>query len=188
MGGEDGFDTGFYADPEVERALDSHLEILYREVREDKRMPASMRNARLSMLHKGKGRSPMLPKNYRPVAVTNTAYRILMKAVQLKLAPATTAVVGKTQIAYLTDGRRMWDNTLLLAEVARLLEAEGEGGAVDEPEHRKELGLGAQRPVAAVGRTLKATPQVTRWRAASGERTGTTCTPARSRQPACVGR
>jgi hypothetical protein len=77
-----------------EGARDSHLEILYREVREDKRMPASMRNARLSMLHKGKGRSPMLPKNYRPVAVTNTAYRVLMKAVQLKLAPATTAVVS----------------------------------------------------------------------------------------------
>jgi len=36
----------------------------------------------------------MLPKNYRPVAVTNTAYRVLMKAVQLKLAPATTAVVS----------------------------------------------------------------------------------------------
>merc|ERR1719424_2404517 len=27
--------------------------------------------------------------------------RILMKAIQLKLAPATTAVVGKTQMAYL---------------------------------------------------------------------------------------
>ena len=129
VGGEDGFDTTFYAIPEARAALIDHLGVMFREIREDKRMPESMRCAGLSMLYKGKGRSPKLPKNYRPIAVTNSAYRILMKAIQLKLAPATTAVVGKTQMAYLTDGRRIWDNTLLLAGVARQMEKEGKGGA-----------------------------------------------------------
>ena len=129
VGGEDGFDTTFYAIPEVRAALIDHLGVMYREIKEDKRMPESMRCAGLSMLYKGKGRSPKLPKSYRPIAVTNSAYRILMKAIQLKLAPATTAVVGKTQMAYLTDGRRIWDNTLLLAGVARQMESEGKGGA-----------------------------------------------------------
>ena len=37
-------------------------------------------------------------------------------------------LVGKTQLAYLTDGRRIWDNTLLLAEIARKLEGRRQGG------------------------------------------------------------
>ena len=128
MGGDDGFDTGFYAVPSVWEGLEDHLGVLYEGVREDRRMTGSMRRARLSMLHKGKGRDATEPANYRPIAVTNTAYQIMMKAVQLKLAPVVTRVVGKTQVAYLTDGRRIWDNTLLLAEIARLMETRGREG------------------------------------------------------------
>ena len=112
VSGSDGFDTGFYAIPCVREALGDHLRVMFAEIRKDRRMPESMRRVRLSMLHKGKGRSVLEPKNYRPIAVTNTAYRVMMKAVQLKLAPVVTKVVGKTQVAYLTDGRRIWDNTL----------------------------------------------------------------------------
>ena len=80
-----------------------------------------MRRAIISMLYKGGSKPAELPKSYRPIAVTNTAYRILLKAVQLKLAPAVTAVLGGTQMAYMTDGRRIWDNTILLAKMARVL-------------------------------------------------------------------
>ena len=126
--GEDGFDTNFYNKEEVTDALIGHLRELFHEVVENKIMTKSMREARMSMLHKGRGKSEDLPKNYRPVAVTATTYRILMKAVQLKLAPAATAVMGDTQVGYMTDGRRIWDNTILLSEMARQLDKPGTGG------------------------------------------------------------
>ena len=94
----------------------------------DKIMPDAMRTAKTSMLYKGKGKPTDEPKSYRPIAVTVTAYRIMMKAIQLQLAPAVTTMIGKTQLAYVTDGRRIWDNTLLLAEIARKLESRGKEG------------------------------------------------------------
>ena len=55
-------------------------------------------------------------------------YRVMMKAVQLKLQGAVEAVLGRTQMAHMWDGRYAHDNTILLAEAARKLEAAGQSG------------------------------------------------------------
>jgi len=52
----------------------------------------------------------------------------MMKAVQLKLPGAVEAVLGRTQMAHMRDGRYTHDNTVLLAEAARKLEAAGQSG------------------------------------------------------------
>eukprot|EP00964_Phaeocystis_antarctica_P100477 scaffold66091_cov35-Phaeocystis_antarctica.AAC.1 len=67
-------------------------------------------------------------KSYRPVSVTPMEYRVMMKAVQLKLQGAVEAVLGRTQMAHMWDGRYAHDNTILLAEAARKLEAAGQSG------------------------------------------------------------
>ena len=61
--------------------------------------------------------------------MTCTPYRILMKAVQIKMNAAAAAVLGATQVAYIPDGRQIKDNTILMAEAARRLHCAGRGGA-----------------------------------------------------------
>ena len=91
-------------------------------------MTLAMREAVISMLYKGKGKDRSRCKSYRPIAVTAAEYRILLKAVQLKLEPAIRKVIGDTNVAYLSDGRQIHANTLILAELARELEQPGRGG------------------------------------------------------------
>ena len=72
----------------------------------------------ITVLYKGKGKDKSRLKSYRPISITPASYRVLTKAIQLKLAPVVTALIGDTQVAYIADGRQIYDNTLLLAEVA----------------------------------------------------------------------
>ena len=60
--GDDGFDTGFFSNPEVEEMMTGHLKQLYTEIRLDKIMPAAMRTAKTSMLYKGRGGSQRMSR------------------------------------------------------------------------------------------------------------------------------
>ena len=89
-----------------------------------------MREAIVSMLYKGGGRDPLLCKSYRPISLTPAMYRVMMKCVQMRLVPALEAVLGESQVGYLTDGRTVQDNTILMVEMAKRMESEGRGGVV----------------------------------------------------------
>ena len=91
-------------------------------------MTEAMRTAAMSMLYKGKGKPPQEAESYRPLAIKPAEYRIMTKAIQLKLRVVVELVVGKTHVAYMGDGRQMRDSTILLAEAARRMHASG--GAV----------------------------------------------------------
>ena len=95
---------------------------------ETKDMTMAMKEAVVTVLYKGGGKDRNKCKSYRPVSVTPMEYRVMMKAVQLKLQGAVEAVLGRTQMAHMRDGRYAHDNTILLAEAARKLEAAGQSG------------------------------------------------------------
>eukprot|EP00966_Prymnesium_polylepis_P075704 1755587-Prymnesium_polylepis.1 len=92
-------------------------------------MTAAMREAVVSVLYKGRDKPRELLKSYRPISITPSEYRIMTAAIQLALRGVVCAVIGETQMGYLNDDRYAHDNTLLLAEMARLLDAgDGSGG------------------------------------------------------------
>ena len=54
----------------------------------------------------------------------------MTKAIQIQLQLIVEILVGKTQMAYLGDGRQMRDSTILMSELANLLERRGGGVAL----------------------------------------------------------
>ena len=71
-----------------------------------------MKEATITVLHKGKGKDEEEMKSYRPVSITHAHYRIMTKAIGWKMRKAVEAVIGESQVAYVSDGRQMRDNTL----------------------------------------------------------------------------
>ena len=125
--GSDGFDTNFYN--KTTKRTANILRDLFWEIHKTQDMTEAMKMAAVSVLYKGKGRNSEDMKSYRPISITPSEYRILTRAIQQKLEPAVRAVIGKTQVGYLSDGRQARDNTILLAETAQAIEEEeGKGG------------------------------------------------------------
>ena len=63
------------------------------------------------------------------VSITPAVYRILTRAIQNLLEPAVREVIGTSQVAYVSDGRQMRDNTLLLSELMHMI---NEGHGIDK--------------------------------------------------------
>ena len=126
MPASDGFDIDFYA--RHAKLLVPHLQGLFREILERGDLTEAMKEATVSVLYKGRGKDKEDITSYRPVSITDTAYRILTKAIKIKMQKAVEAVIGDTNVAYCSDGRQMHDNTLSMTEVARRLRLE-EGDA-----------------------------------------------------------
>ena len=66
--------------------------------------------------------------SYRPVSITHAHYRIMTCAIGIKLQGAVAAVIGESQVAYMSDGRQMRDTTLSMVEAVRRAEQKGKGG------------------------------------------------------------
>ena len=118
--GADGFSTNFYAKTRIRSA--AVLRELFRHLVDSEDMTEAMKTAVISILYKGKEKDKEAAKSYRPISITPAEYRILTRAIQQKLEPAVRTVIGKTQVGYLSDGRRARDNTVLLGETARALD------------------------------------------------------------------
>ena len=123
----DGFTTNFYSDTKEESW--KQLKALFEEIWDQELMTDAMREAVISCVYKQKGKDKTVPKSYRPVSITPAEYRILTRAIQNLLEPAVREVIGKTQVAYVSDGRQMRDNTLLLSEMMHMI---NEGHGQDE--------------------------------------------------------
>ena len=91
--GGQGFDTGFY-NAQKDVMLD-HLSQLFWSIAESGDMTEAMKEATISVLYKGKGKDTEEITSYRPVSITDTTYRILTKAIKLKLEAAVTAAIGR---------------------------------------------------------------------------------------------
>eukprot|EP00964_Phaeocystis_antarctica_P016484 scaffold9107_cov65-Phaeocystis_antarctica.AAC.1 len=102
--GRDGLDSRFYARKEVKKMIVPVLCGLFRRIATTNDMTMAMKEAVVTVLYKGGGKDRNKCKSYRPVSVTPMEYRVMMKAVQLKLQGAVEAVLGRTQMAHMRDG------------------------------------------------------------------------------------
>jgi hypothetical protein len=62
------------------------------------------------------------PKQFRPIALCNVIYKIIMKVVANRLKPIMTHVISKEQAGYV-EGRQIMDNFILAHEVIHSLKA-----------------------------------------------------------------
>ena len=125
--GRDGFPTEFYSeDEEVLDRMAGHLSRLFLEITKDKDMTQAMKCAIVSILYKGKGKDKTEADSYRPISITPAEYRVMTKAIQIKLQPIAEILVGKTQMAYLGDGRQMRDSKAAMTGGIRSENQQGE--------------------------------------------------------------
>ena len=114
--GGDGFPAEFY------RAFGTELAPLlaemYQECLDRGEMPEGMRRAVVSLVYKKKG-SRLSWKNYRPLAVSCTEYKIMAKAMQLKLDDVLQYIIGPSQVGF-QRGRYIGEATALAQLVCAL--------------------------------------------------------------------
>lgn len=77
------------------------------------RFPNGVTCGVLTLLHKGGNRN--LLTNWRPIALLNVSYKIYAKALQLRLQPVLSEIIGDDQSAFL-HGRFILDNIMLTHE------------------------------------------------------------------------
>ena len=97
-----------------------HLQQLYQAFLDDGEMPEHMREVPISMLYKEKGERSD-PSMYRPIALTNVAYRILSRAMAQRLGFVLRRVLGDPQVAFQLK-RHSGENIDLLTEIIRFCE------------------------------------------------------------------
>jgi len=125
--GMDGLGIDFYKTHA--RELAPHLRQLFLDAHSKGHMSEAMRHAVVSLLHKGKNLSRDLDKNYRPISVTATEYRILGRCIHQHLAPLIRHLIGDTQLDFV-PGRRMDENILALTELVNFCDADESRGGI----------------------------------------------------------
>lgn len=80
-------------------------------------MTEVMRQAVITLIFKDRGEESNW-KNYRPISVTATEYRILGRVIHLALRPMMRRLIGHAQTSSI-PGRMIDDNILSLTELAR---------------------------------------------------------------------
>lgn len=122
--GEDGLSIEFYL--AQEEVMVPHLREFFLAMNSKGEMTPAMREAVITLLHKKGDRAEW--RNYRPVSVTAIEYRILGRAIHLKMRPVMSTILGEQQVGF-QRWRRIEDNILCVAELARFCQLK-ERGAV----------------------------------------------------------
>jgi len=125
--GMDGLGIDFYKTHAKDLA--PHLRQLFLEAHSNGHMSEAMRHAVVSLLHKGKNLPRDLDKNYRPISVTATEYRILGRCIHQHLAPFIRHLIGETQLGFV-PGRRIDENILALTELANFCDSDDSRGGI----------------------------------------------------------
>ena len=84
-------------------------------------MTFSQRTAVISLLHK-KGDETSL-KNYRPISLTNTDYKIIAFIFAKRLQNILTGIINENQSAYI-KGRYIGENARLILDIFEYCESE----------------------------------------------------------------
>ena len=92
-------------------------------------MSEAMRHAVVSLLHKGKNLPRDLDKNYRPISVTATEFRILGRCIHQHLATFIRHLIGETQLGFV-PGCRIDENILALTELANFCDSDDSRGGI----------------------------------------------------------
>ena len=109
---------------------------MYLESFRKKELPPTCREGILILIPKV-GKSSDELKNYRPLTLLNTSYKILAGAIGARLKRALGDIIGPEQTAYI-EGRSICDNTRLTCDVIDSLNnSESEGLLLTaQPRHR----------------------------------------------------
>ena len=91
-------------------------------------LPASMTQGVITLLYKGKGARSSLD-SYRPITLLNSDYKLLAKALAIRLGPALQHVIDPTQTAFV-PGRWIGDNVLCHLEEVEYLQQTGQPGCI----------------------------------------------------------
>ena len=93
-----------------------------------KSLPPSMRQIIIRLIYKKESDEGRVhPKNYRPISLLNTDYKILSKALANRLNKCLHKIIPKTQMA--VKGRRITEAILLVQSIMNLYENHPDGDA-----------------------------------------------------------
>ena len=122
---QNGLTSDFFFDHR--EALAPVLNEMFKENIQSRVMTPKMRQAVVTLIYKSKDLDPEKWKNYRPIAVTDIAYRILGTCIQLKLAPLLQHLTGESQPGFIPD-RRIDDDIMAVTELAHYCNNRGRSG------------------------------------------------------------
>lgn len=111
--GNDGFSVDFYQ--KFVDALAPRLLVVYQDAFHRGRLPESMRQAVITLLHK-KGRDPQHCANYRPISLINVDEKILAKILATRLEGVVPFLIHQDQVGFIR-GRSSADNLRRLLHI-----------------------------------------------------------------------
>ena len=98
--GPDGLTSKFYIF--FSRELVPFLEVVYNQIYADKQLPAEHQMSYITLLPKDSG-SLLFPKNYRPISLLNTEYKILTTTLANRLSPHMKTLIHPDQTCAIKD-------------------------------------------------------------------------------------
>lgn len=113
--GASGIPVDFYH--ALQGSLAQHLSRVFRVILERGTMTKRMQQATISLVYKHKGKRTS-EGAYRPLAVTDSVYRILARSIAQRLAHAASHIIGDDQVGFLLQ-RRLEENTINMYETMR---------------------------------------------------------------------
>lgn len=111
--GNDGFSVDFYQ--KFIDELAPRLKVIYQDALKRGRLPESMREAVITLLHK-KGRDPQQCSNYRPVSLINVDEKILAKILATTLEEVVPHLIHQDQVGFM-QGRHSADKLSRLLHI-----------------------------------------------------------------------
>ena len=112
---------------------DFYLDMI-QECWDTKDLPISMKTAILSLIHKGKARDAL--KNYRPISLMNTDYKLLAFVFAFRLQTVIASIIDPDQSAYVKR-RFIGCSIRNLIDIFELCESEGINGALINIDYAK---------------------------------------------------
>ena len=83
-------------------------------------LPQSLRQAVITVLHK-QGKSPAEIKNYRPISLLNTDYKILSKSIANRISPLLSQLISPDQTGFIKN-RYIGENIRLISDIIEITE------------------------------------------------------------------
>jgi hypothetical protein len=93
----------------------------FNESFENGQLSHSQRQAVITLLDKGKDRT--LLKNWRPISLLNTDYKLLSKVIAERIKPVLTNIINPNQVGYV-QGRNITDNIRIVSDILDYTKAE----------------------------------------------------------------
>ncbi len=126
--GASGITTTLLKCAEWRTPMAQHLSRLALQCYRKGEMTGPMRESIISILYKGGGKPRDRCASMRPVSLTDAAYRVIDKVVEMHMNKVLTTILDGSNVGFV-PGARAETDTLSMAEVARYTHAKG-GGAI----------------------------------------------------------